>query len=162
MKDIFTPLGVTVSFTHGPPVVEDGVGVTEIVVVTDGVTDGDTPILLLGVTDGVTDGVSLGVTDGVTDGVSLGVTDGVTLDVGVGVRLGVTDGVTLDVGVGVTLGVTDGVGVGDSNGASHVPSPIVLIVTPNSTKLFVNPDVAGNKQTHCKFMVAPSGRGMST
>ena len=134
MKDIFTPLGVTVSFTHGPPVVEDGVGVTEIVVVTDGVTDGDTPILLLGVTDGVTDGVSLGV----------------------------TDGVTLDVGVGVTLGVTDGVGVGDSNGASHVPSPIVLIVTPNSTKLFVNPDVAGNKQTHCKFMVAPSGRGMST
>ena len=71
--------GVTVSFTQGLPLVDDGVGV----IVTVGVMDG--VIVTEGVTELVTDGVTLGVVFDVCDGVGVIDIDGVT----VGVTLGV-------------------------------------------------------------------------
>jgi hypothetical protein len=55
LNEIFIAFGVTVSFTQGPPVVDDGVGVMVTLGVIDGVTVTD------GVTEGVIDGVTLGV-----------------------------------------------------------------------------------------------------
>jgi len=117
---IKTPLGVTVSLTHGDP--------------------GDE------------------VTVGVNVGVGVNVFVGVRVLVGVMVLVGVNVGVNVLVGVMVLVGVLVGVKVGVGVGVIHVPGPIGLIVTPDSTKLFVNPDVAGNKQTHSKFMVSPAVR----
>ena len=77
---------------------------------------------------------------------------GVNVFVGVKVFVGVTVGVNVLVGVILFVGVTVEVIVGVGVGSTHVPSPNISIVTPNSTKLFVNPDVAGNKQTHSKIM----------
>ena len=75
----------------------------------------------------------------------------------VGVWVIVLVGVNVLVGVKVLVGVTVGVGVGDT----HVPSPIELMVTPDSVMLLKNPNVAGIKQTHSKFMIEPDGKGTS-
>ena len=118
---------MTVSLTHGPPVVADGVGDIVTVGVIEGVRDilGVTEVVFDGVTDGAApideDGVGvtelLGVIVGVIDGVTelLGVTEGVT----VGVTDGVIDGVT----DGVVEGIPDDVGVGVAEGHGlHVGS----------------------------------------